>query len=123
MCPLLLLRQVVVEGEAGDKFYIIKEGEAVVFQSGPGGRQHKVNHLFKADFFGERALLVQEPRMATVRAARCTVLCFALLASTCRLLWVRSCSVSLLKGWWTCSALHVSQPHTWMQLDASYVSQ
>lgn len=74
MCPLLLLTQVVVEGEAGDKFYIIKEGEAVVFQLGPGGRQHKVNHLFKADFFGERALLVQEPRMATVCAACCTVL-------------------------------------------------
>jgi cGMP-dependent protein kinase 2 len=58
--------QIVIEGEAGDKFYIIKEGEAVVFQTGPDGRQHKVNHLFRADFFGERALLAQEPRMATV---------------------------------------------------------
>lgn len=60
--------QIVIEGEAGDKFYIIKEGEAVVFQTGPDGRQHKVNHLFRADFFGERALLAQEPRMATVSA-------------------------------------------------------
>lgn len=66
---VVVLAQVVVEGEAGDYFYIIKEGEAVVYQSGPGGRQHKVNHLFRADFFGERALLVQEPRMATVRAS------------------------------------------------------
>jgi cGMP-dependent protein kinase 2 len=57
---------VVVEGDPGDYFYIIKEGEAVVFQSGPGGQQRKVNHLFRSDFFGERALLVQEPRMATV---------------------------------------------------------
>lgn len=64
---IFVMAQVVVEGEAGDYFYIIKEGEAVVYQSGPGGRQHKVNHLFRADFFGERALLVQEPRMATVR--------------------------------------------------------
>jgi hypothetical protein len=58
--------QVVVEGEAGDFFYIIKEGEAVVTQAAPGGRRVKVNHLFRADFFGERALLVQEPRIATV---------------------------------------------------------
>lgn len=63
-----VLLQIVREGDPGDYFYIIKEGEAVVFQSGPDGRQHKVNHLFRADFFGERALLVQEPRMATVSA-------------------------------------------------------
>lgn len=62
--------QIVSEGETGDYFYIIKEGEAVVFQTGPNGRQHKVNHLFRADFFGERALLASEPRMATVSATR-----------------------------------------------------
>eukprot|EP00775_Hariotina_reticulata_P007218 gene7218-7431_t len=61
--------KVVVEGDPGEHFYIIKEGEAVVFQAGPGGQQRKVNHLFRSDFFGERALLVQEPRMATVQAA------------------------------------------------------
>ena len=60
--------QVVIEGEVGDQFYIIKDGEAVVHQTGPDGRQHKVNHLFRADFFGERALLKTEPRMATVSA-------------------------------------------------------
>lgn len=65
--PVVL--QIVVEGDPGDHFYIIKEGEAVVYQSGPGGRQHKVNHLFRSDFFGERALLVPEPRMATVRTS------------------------------------------------------
>lgn len=56
-----------MEGDPGDYFYIIKEGEAVVHQSGPGGGRRKVNHLFRADFFGERALLAQEPRIATVR--------------------------------------------------------
>uniref|UniRef100_A0A383WC48 cGMP-dependent protein kinase n=1 Tax=Tetradesmus obliquus TaxID=3088 RepID=A0A383WC48_TETOB len=60
--------QIVVEGEDGDYFYIIKEGEAVVHQSTPGGQRRKVNHLFRADFFGERALLVKEPRIATVEA-------------------------------------------------------
>ena len=49
------------QGDPGSLFYIIKEGEAVVLQSTPQG-QKKVNHLFKADFFGERALLSDEPR-------------------------------------------------------------
>ena len=52
-----------LQGDPGSLFYIIKEGEAVVMQSTPQG-QKKVNHLFKADFFGERALLSDEPRQA-----------------------------------------------------------
>jgi CRP-like cAMP-binding protein len=62
----LYTHQIVVEGEDGDYFYIIKEGEAEVHQSTAGGQRRKVNHLFRADFFGERALLVKEPRIATV---------------------------------------------------------
>jgi cGMP-dependent protein kinase 2 len=54
-------QKVIVEGDKGDLFYIVKEGEAIVYQNTPGG-QRKVNHLFKADFFGERALLKDEPR-------------------------------------------------------------
>ena len=53
--------KVITEGDKGDLFYIIKEGEAIVYQNMPQG-QRKVNHLFKADFFGERALLCDEPR-------------------------------------------------------------
>lgn len=59
--------EVVVEGDPGDFFYIILEGEAVVYQNTLQGPR-KVNHLFKADFFGERALLEDAPRMATVQA-------------------------------------------------------
>lgn len=33
----------------------------------------EVNRLFKSDFFGERALLVNEPRGATVAATQATV--------------------------------------------------
>ncbi len=33
-----------------------------------GQATRKVNHLFKADFFGERALLTDEPRAASVEA-------------------------------------------------------
>ncbi|KAL6746691.1 kinase-like domain-containing protein [Haematococcus lacustris] len=59
--------KVITEGDRGDLFYIVKDGEAVVYQNTTSG-QRKVNHLFKADFFGERALLSDEPRMATVEA-------------------------------------------------------
>jgi len=54
---------IIVEGDVGDKFFVIKEGEAVVVA---GGKE--VNRLFKSDFFGEQALLNDEPRKATVRA-------------------------------------------------------
>ena len=49
------------QGDIGDYFYIIKSGEAVVYDSS-GGERQKVNHLFKADYFGEQALLRSEPR-------------------------------------------------------------
>lgn len=58
---------VIKQGEPGDLFYIIKEGEAVVYQNTPQGTR-KVNHLFRADFFGERALLCDEPRAASVES-------------------------------------------------------
>jgi signal-transduction protein with cAMP-binding, CBS, and nucleotidyltransferase domain len=45
-----------------------RSGEAAVTQ---GGKE--VNRLFKADFFGERALLSNEPRGATVAAVQDTV--------------------------------------------------
>jgi cGMP-dependent protein kinase 2 len=45
-----------------------RSGEAAVTQ---GGKE--VNRLFKADFFGERALLSNEPRGATVAAVQETV--------------------------------------------------
>jgi len=47
-------------------------GEAAVTQGGK-----VVNRLFKADYFGERALLSNEPRGATVVASQETV-CLAL---------------------------------------------
>lgn len=61
----------MMQGDPGDLFYIIKEGEAVVYQATPQGTR-KVNHLFKADFFGERALLCDEPRYCAL-----TPLCYS----------------------------------------------
>lgn len=51
----------LLQGEVGDEFYIIKEGEAVVTQKTDEGSK-RINLLFKADFFGERSLLTDEPR-------------------------------------------------------------
>eukprot|EP00191_Tetraselmis_sp_GSL018_P002817 CAMPEP_0177614176 /NCGR_PEP_ID=MMETSP0419_2-20121207/22512_1 /TAXON_ID=582737 /ORGANISM="Tetraselmis sp., Strain GSL018" /LENGTH=708 /DNA_ID=CAMNT_0019111209 /DNA_START=131 /DNA_END=2257 /DNA_ORIENTATION=- len=60
-------QRVITQGDKGDLFYIIKDGEASVFEEDKDGPK-QVNHLFKADFFGEKALLSDEPRAATVEA-------------------------------------------------------
>ncbi|MEF3310910.1 peptidase domain-containing ABC transporter [Paenibacillus sp. GYB004] len=56
----------VLEGEAGDAFYIMKSGSALV-EKGPEATI--VNRLYPGDFFGELALLTGEARKATIRAA------------------------------------------------------
>lgn len=56
----------VREGDAGDAFYILKTGSALV-EKGPEAAI--VNRLYPGDFFGELALLSGEPRKATIRAA------------------------------------------------------
>lgn len=74
--PFAAGTKVIVEGDKGDKFFIIKEGEAVVTAS-----EKEVNRLFKADFFGEAALLHDEPRKATVRAVT-NLVCLSLQRET-----------------------------------------
>ena len=69
--------RVVQQGDPGDLFYIIKDGEAVVYQDTPRGTK-LVNRLFKSDFFGEQALLRREPRMASVEAVSVKLTCLAL---------------------------------------------
>jgi subfamily B ATP-binding cassette protein HlyB/CyaB len=56
----------VREGDAGDAFFILKSGTALV-EKGP--EASIVNRLYPGDFFGELALLTGEPRKATIRAA------------------------------------------------------
>lgn len=55
------------QGDPGDTFYIVREGELEVLVSGNGARR-RASLLQPGDFFGEIALLYQVPRTATVRA-------------------------------------------------------
>src|SRR4051812_43215314 len=59
---------VLREGERSDAFYVIARGEAVVLQRDDKGVERIVNTLREDQYFGELAMLRNEPRNATVRA-------------------------------------------------------
>ncbi|KAG5643770.1 hypothetical protein DXG03_009649 [Asterophora parasitica] len=65
---------VVRQGEMGDTFFFVEEGEAVVTklqQSEEGNVQEiTVGRLVKGDYFGELSLLRRAPRAATVSAVQ-----------------------------------------------------
>lgn len=58
---------VVKQGEKGTKFYFIEEGEAEASKE-KDGKQEVVFRSKANDYFGELALLRDEPRAATVKA-------------------------------------------------------
>jgi len=59
---------ICTQGEAGNYFYIVKEGEAVCTQVDAAGDEKEVGWLKPGHYFGEIALLTTKPRQATVRA-------------------------------------------------------
>lgn len=60
---------VVEQGQPGDEFFIILEGEANVLQKRSDDAPFDVvGHLGMSDYFGEIALLLDRPRAATVVA-------------------------------------------------------
>lgn len=69
---------VMKQGDAGDNFYIIESGEAVVLQKNDQGVENQVKHLKKGDYFGELALLFNKPRAATVKAMNGRLKCATL---------------------------------------------
>ena len=65
-------QEVIKEGEKGTKFYFIEEGEAEAVKK-TGGKEEIVYRYKANDYFGELALLRDEPRAATVRAVSATL--------------------------------------------------
>lgn len=65
----VILRQ----GDPGEKFFLVRRGEVEVFIE-ELGKQQVVAKLGEGDCFGETALITGEPRNASVRALRSTLL-------------------------------------------------
>eukprot|EP00929_Paragymnodinium_shiwhaense_P115328 TRINITY_DN840_c0_g2_i2.p1 TRINITY_DN840_c0_g2~~TRINITY_DN840_c0_g2_i2.p1 ORF type:complete len:794 (-),score=285.62 TRINITY_DN840_c0_g2_i2:180-2561(-) len=59
--------KIIKQGDSGAEFFVIKSGEASVHVNDNGG-QKKVATLKNGDYFGENALLRDEPRTATIIA-------------------------------------------------------
>lgn len=61
-------------GEAGDAFYVIARGVVEILRRGLDGSEYVAAVLEDGDFFGEMALLSNEPRNASVRSRGVTTL-------------------------------------------------
>jgi len=74
LMPLLEQRRyrkgsrVVIEGDVGDSYYVIRKGDAQVVAKGEGEGEMPIAQLGPLEGFGEMALLTDEPRYATVIA-------------------------------------------------------
>jgi len=58
---------VIREGEMGDKFYIVCEGEAIATKTMQAGQSpQKIMEYKKGGYFGEKALITNEARAANI---------------------------------------------------------
>jgi CRP-like cAMP-binding protein len=65
---------VVEEGLAGDYMYVIRQGRVKVTKASEDGREKIMQFMDTGDFFGEMALLSNDPRSASVKTLEPTVL-------------------------------------------------
>ena len=59
---------VIKEGDPGQEMFVVESGSVEVFR-GSGKKERRLSLLEAGDFFGEMALLDNQPRSASVRAA------------------------------------------------------
>jgi cAMP-dependent protein kinase regulator len=59
---------VITEGQAGEVFYIVMSGTAIATKRMPGQPAKQIADYKEGDYFGERALLKNEPRAANIVA-------------------------------------------------------
>lgn len=70
--------RIINKGDVGEVFYIIREGTVKVHDIGFGDSTYVDQPLGPGDFFGERALITGDPRVANVTATgSCTCLCLS----------------------------------------------
>ena len=60
-------RNIVVQGQSGDEFFLILKGAVEILEALPDGTDSRIAGLNAGDGFGEIALLEDRPRTATVR--------------------------------------------------------
>ncbi len=65
--------EIIKQGDPGDAFYLIASGKVSVWMK-KGFKKVKVADLLQDDFFGEMALISNEPRNATIVAEDVTEL-------------------------------------------------
>jgi CRP-like cAMP-binding protein len=61
-------QSIFLEGDEGDKLYIVLDGQVRISKFIPGGGEEALAFLGKGDFFGEMALIDQAPRSADAKA-------------------------------------------------------
>ena len=70
--------RIINKGDQGEVFYILKDGTVKVHDIGFGDSAYIDQFLGPGDWFGERALLTGEPRVANVTAqSNCVTLCLS----------------------------------------------
>jgi len=70
--------RIINKGDVGEVFYILRDGIVKVHDIGFGASQYVDQFLKPGDWFGERALLTGEPRIANCSAeSACSTLCLS----------------------------------------------
>ncbi|MAF49942.1 MAG: cyclic nucleotide-binding domain-containing protein [Rhodospirillales bacterium] len=66
--------EVFKEGEPGNQAYVIQDGMVDIIRTDPEGNEIVLGSVEKGGIFGEMALIDDQPRMASARAATGTTL-------------------------------------------------